>query len=1299
MKWRIQPLQHHAANTLRTRASSIAPLLGMLLLCLAACPAQAASSLTNSLKGYTGTSQDNYPAQPTFLAGSGLEASFVYSGAGASGTWETIGFTSSGASFGAYHGGDGGRNYLRTTQADFFARSFTATVTVNRTNRSAVFFGMGTAALGTLKQPDVGTANASVYIELQNGYDNASRKVNGNGGNTQIAYSTMSSNGVTTVTGLMQLKMVYDATAKTAAFSIDYGADGSYEQNFAAFSVSSQVAEMVLGDRASIYFGSENGMVFSNFNATVVIPPVPPIGVILTNNIGVVSYYGQTLAFTAVVQTNGVTAANASSNVVFSLGSTPVWTNAVVNGMAYYTNTSLPAGDTNFTAQYLGDSNYQPTNVTVVQTVLKTTPTPTVTAPPTASAITYGQALGNSSLSGGSVVATNAYNNANVPGTFAFANPNSQPNVGTANYAIVFTPADTTNYNNATVTNVVSVTVKPVLSTAGTWKALPIISGQTPDTNGWSTVPVASQTNAQGTATAGWDVKDIKVCNDATNLYFLIELWPGKTNSLIGGLENYFWIDNDNNFASNLVNPDGTGVGAEDVLDAWEVWTIGVRQTLWWGMTGNWSPNANAKLPGADTGLYYEYSMALAATNTDGSRIFPTNTVTFGFSSRYNGVLQDMVPAFRYTFAPYLLGLTLTNNVGVTNSYGQTLVFTAVVQTNGVTAANAGSNVVFSLGGTPVWTNAVVNGAAYYTNASLLAGVTNLTAQYLGDTNYQPVRVTVTQSVLKTAPTLTPTLTASAIIYGQTLANSSLSGSVAATNAYNSVNVPGTFAFANPGLQPNVVGTTNVWVSFTPTDAVNYTTASNTVAVTVTPLLVSAGTWKSLPIQYGQTPDTAGWSTVPVASQTNAQGTATAGWDIKHIKVCNDATNLYLLVELWPGSTNNLQAGIENYFWIDGDNNPATGYVNADGTGVGAEDVLDAWEVWTSGVRQTFNWGVSVNSSPNANVVGPGGNPNGGWQADHGLYYEYSMALAATNTDGSLVFPSNTVTLGLGSRYNGVLQDRVPAFRYTFATAPLGTTNVFTSSPNPSGTGSNVTFTATIQTNGVTAAAATGTVQFRTNGVAFGSATLNSGVATLTTNALPHGSNTVVAAYLGDANFVGSTNSLVQVVNTPPVATNATYYRAKGLSLKIAITNLLSNVADADGDFVSLQSVGVGLTNATITADGNRVHYSPGTGAGGDANDVVSYTVSDGFGGMATANILINVYSPAGSAQMSIPTNGVVNLTFYGIPNYTYLVQTTTNLSVPWWTVSTNTAGMNGLWQFTDPNATNGQQYYRAAQP
>jgi hypothetical protein len=56
-------------------------------------------------------------------------------------------------------------------------------------------------------------------------------------------------------------------------------------------------------------------------------------------------------------------------------------------------------------------------------------------------------------------------------------------------------------------------------------------------------------------------------------------------------------------------------------------------------------------------------------------------------------------------------------------------------------------------------------------------------------------------------------------------------------------------------------------------------------------------------------------------------------------------------------------------------------------------------------------------------------------------------------------------------------------------------------------------------------------MQFYTNHLALGGpVALSGGVAIISTADLPPGTNTVTAAYLGDPNFNGSTNSLAQVV-------------------------------------------------------------------------------------------------------------------------------------------------------------------------
>jgi len=64
--------------------------------------------------------------------------------------------------------------------------------------------------------------------------------------------------------------------------------------------------------------------------------------------------------------------------------------------------------------------------------------TPTVTTWPTASAITYGQSLTNSTLSGGS---------GSVSGSFSFNAPGTTPAAGSYAAAVTFTPTDTANYN------------------------------------------------------------------------------------------------------------------------------------------------------------------------------------------------------------------------------------------------------------------------------------------------------------------------------------------------------------------------------------------------------------------------------------------------------------------------------------------------------------------------------------------------------------------------------------------------------------------------------------------------------------------------------------------------------------------------------------------------------------------------------------------------------------------------------------------------------------------------------------
>ena len=243
------------------------------------------------------------------------------------------------------------------------------------------------------------------------------------------------------------------------------------------------------------------------------------------------------------------------------------------------------------------------------------------------------------------------------------------------------------------------------------------------------------------------------------------------------------------------------------------------------------------------------------------------------------------------------------------------------------------------------------------------------------------------------------------------------------------------------------------------------------------------------------------------------------------------------------------------------------------------------------------------------------------------------------------------------------------------------------SSENPSGFKDSLSFTAAM-----TPTNATGTIQFLTNGAAFDLEPLVAGTAESTNlSSLPRGTNIVTAIYSGDANDLPATNALVQIVtNHPPAATNVNYSRLAGYPLDIAVADLATNWSDADGDTVSLAGIGVSTDGVTVTNNtGTLVYFDTN-----NVDDQFVCAISDGWGGTNFQTVYIDIV-----LTNTIPTiigvgsgfNGSVTLSLGGAPGDTYVLEVTTNLIPPggWQPLATNTLGTNGLWQFTDTEATN----------
>jgi hypothetical protein len=261
----------------------------------------------------------------------------------------------------------------------------------------------------------------------------------------------------------------------------------------------------------------------------------------------------------------------------------------------------------------------------------------------------------------------------------------------------------------------------------------------------------------------------------------------------------------------------------------------------------------------------------------------------------------------------------------------------------------------------------------------------------------------------------------------------------------------------------------------------------------------------------------------------------------------------------------------------------------------------------------------------------------------------------------------------------------------------LSSALTLTSSINPTAYPGSVIFTATVVTNSVAAGNATGNVLYLANGVLFDTEPLSNGSATTTNNALPAGTNTIVAEYSGDLTYIGGTNSLSEVLSEPLAAT-MTVYRTAGTRLAIALSDMATNWTDLGGSPVSLTGVNLTTTNGqtlfllnVTTNSGTFVINNTsfvGYTNGPNVNDQFSYSIVDGNGGtnIGLVNIVILASVNGQATGLLNPGGNAVTVNFAGLPGYGYSVQRSTNLVTGsgWVTIWTTNAPVGGLFNYTD---------------
>ncbi|MCX6877463.1 MAG: Ig-like domain-containing protein [Verrucomicrobia bacterium] len=244
-----------------------------------------------------------------------------------------------------------------------------------------------------------------------------------------------------------------------------------------------------------------------------------------------------------------------------------------------------------------------------------------------------------------------------------------------------------------------------------------------------------------------------------------------------------------------------------------------------------------------------------------------------------------------------------------------------------------------------------------------------------------------------------------------------------------------------------------------------------------------------------------------------------------------------------------------------------------------------------------------------------------------------SGPLAATGT-GSVTLSSPTVA---GSSVSYTVTATVPMdFPYLLMTDPVdvtvaitGTTQwqgtltrllpaatqtALTASANPSPLGNSVTFTATVQSGGVTAASATGNIVFQVDGSDVSTNAIANGAASYTTSSLTLGTHTVTAVYSGDAAYIGSSNSLTQGISPPPSVTETDLSLTGGSFAPQGANNLLlGNAGVSTLTTVSYTGTAANLTDGVLQAPG-----SPGTSSQivMIQNGTVTYSLGNGSQGL-----------------------------------------------------------------------------------